>query len=47
MANYKPYPKVKDTPSRKTRKGERIKVFMFNKHLSRQERRDRRHAYAN
>ncbi len=31
MANYKNYPKSKDTPSRKTRKGDRLRVFEFNR----------------
>jgi len=31
MANYKNYPKSKDTPSRNVRKAERRKVFEFNK----------------
>ncbi len=35
MANYKAYPKAKDTPSRLTRKGDRSKVFAFNKKANR------------
>ncbi len=35
MADYKQYPKSKDTPSRKVRKAERQKVFLFNKKANR------------
>lgn len=32
----KPYPKAKDTPSRKARKGARTSVFLFNKKSKKQ-----------
>jgi rRNA processing protein Gar1 len=35
MPNYKPYLTVKDTPNRKTRKGERVKIFLANKEANR------------
>lgn len=31
MPQYKPYPNEKNTPSRKSRKGSRRSVFLFNK----------------
>ncbi len=31
MADYKSYPKAKDTPSRKTRKSDRLRIFEFNR----------------
>jgi hypothetical protein len=31
MPDYKPYPNEKNTPNRKTRKGERVKTFLLNK----------------
>jgi hypothetical protein len=44
MPDYKPYPKVKDTKSRKARKGERLKVFLANKEASRKLRKERKAA---
>jgi len=35
MANYKAYPKQKDTPSRLSRKGSRRVVYLYNKMANR------------
>lgn len=40
--NFKPYPKEKDTPSRKSRKGARLNIFKYNKALARTLRKQRR-----
>ena len=40
----KPYPKEKDTPSRKARKSERNKTFFVNKDAARKIRRERKAA---
>ena len=34
MPNYKSYPKVADTPNRKSRKGSRRSVFLANKKMT-------------
>ena len=44
MPQYKPYAKVKDTPSRKTRKGDRNKTYLLNKAASRVARKARKEA---
>lgn len=41
---YKPAPKAKDTPSRKSRKGQRNAVFIYNKTLRARLDRERRAA---
>jgi hypothetical protein len=40
--NYKKYPDSKDTPSRKTRKTERNRVFEYNKTIAAKVRREKR-----
>ncbi len=40
--NYQAYPKKKDTPSRKARKGTRTKIFMTNKGLAALKRRQKK-----
>lgn len=42
MPNYTAYPKKADTPSRKSRKGSRSKVFLTNKRLAVVARKERR-----
>jgi len=42
MPNYTPQPKVKDTPSRKSRKGGRSSSFIKNKMAGRLQRRARK-----
>jgi hypothetical protein len=42
--NFLPYPKKKDTPSRKSRKGSRTKTFWHNYTLGRNARKARRDA---
>ena len=42
--NYMPYPKEKDTPSRKSRKGSRQKVYWHNYTLNRLAKKARRDA---
>lgn len=44
MPQYKPYAKVKDTPSRKSRKGDRNKTFLLNKLASKLQRKTRKEA---
>ncbi len=44
MPQYKPYPNEANTPSRKTRKGERNKTFLLNKAASRLARKARKEA---
>jgi hypothetical protein len=44
MPNYTKYPTEKDTPNRKTRKGERAKVFLANKEANRKLQRARKAA---
>lgn len=39
---YKHYPKVKDTPSRKSRKSERGTIFKYNKMLNHNIKKQRR-----
>lgn len=49
MPQYTPYPKEKDTPSRKSRKGGRNTAFLKNKvagRLQRKARKERREAIA-
>ncbi len=49
MPQYTPYPKEKDTPSRKSRKGGRNTAFLKNKvagRLARKARKERRDAIA-
>ncbi len=40
--NYRPQPKKKDTPSRKSRKGLRNSVFIYNKTIKAKIDRERR-----
>jgi hypothetical protein len=40
--NFKSYPNATDTPNRKRRKGERNTVFLYNKKLRNQIRREKR-----
>lgn len=42
MPQYIPYPKEKDTPSRKSRKGSRQKTFITNKMIARKLRKEAR-----
>jgi len=42
MPNYKAYAKEKDTPSRKARKGDRNKVYVYNRALGAKLRREKR-----
>jgi hypothetical protein len=42
MPDYKPYPNEKNTPNRKTRKGERAKTFLANKAAGRKLRNARK-----
>jgi hypothetical protein len=42
MPEYKPHPEEKTTHSRKTRKGERNKVFLYNFTLVRKLKKERR-----
>ena len=44
MPKYTAYPKEADTKSRKSRKGERLKVFLANKDASKKARRARKEA---
>lgn len=44
MPTYKPYLTVKDTPNRKTRKGERVKIFLTNQAASKKLRKARKEA---
>jgi hypothetical protein len=41
MPAYLPYPTKKETPNRKTRKGDRAKVFLTNKNLAKKLRKER------
>lgn len=45
--NWKSYAKVKDTPSRRTRKGLRNSVFQFNYKMKARLKRERRAASEN
>lgn len=40
MPNYSPYPNEKNTPSRKQRKGARLKTFMDNKKLAKNRKKE-------
>lgn len=42
MPNYTAYPKSKDTPNRKTRKGDRHKIFQKNRIAKKVERNAKR-----
>ena len=42
MTTYKAQPKKKDTPSRKLRKSERKKVFLYNKYEAKKEAKEAR-----
>lgn len=42
MPDYRAYPTVKDTPSRKQRKAQRKRIFWENKIKAREERKERR-----
>jgi hypothetical protein len=44
MPQYTKYPDSKDTPSRKARKGERIRIFLANKEAAKKVRRERKEA---
>jgi hypothetical protein len=44
MPNYTKYPNEKEVPNRKTRKGERAKIFLANKAASRKLRKARQEA---
>jgi hypothetical protein len=44
MSAYKPYLTEKDTPSRKTRKSERNKVFQYNKTIARKLKKEAKNA---
>lgn len=44
MPVYKPYLTVKDTPNRKTRKGERTKIFLANQAAGRKLQKARKEA---
>ena len=44
MPEYKAYLTVKDTPSRKTRKGDRIRTFLLNKNANKRLKKARKAA---
>jgi hypothetical protein len=44
MPNYMKYPSEKEVPNRKTRKGERAKIFLANQAASRKLRKARKEA---
>lgn len=44
MPQYQAYPTEKTTPNRKTRKGERIRIFLANKEAARKVRKARKAA---
>ena len=44
MPNMTPYPTSKTTPSRKARKGERIRIFLANKNAAKKVRQARKAA---
>ena len=46
MPKYMTYPTEKTTPSRKTRKGERLRVFLANKNAAKKVRKERKEVKA-
>lgn len=42
MSNYKPYPASKNTPSRKSRKSDRNKIFIENKLMKHKLKKERK-----